>query len=193
MRPPIIGIPIKPFGIAKRRLEARLSPSQRSILGTQIAAHTIDAARRLAPVVVVSADAGVQAFARRLGAESVAEATTGLDGAAAALQAHAHDRARPWLLLHADLPLLEPEDVAQLICAQLAHGAVIAPSHDGGTSALGASVPLRTVYGPGSFRRHLRLLDSPRVVVRPGTAYDLDTVADLDRLQRLRPGMLEGG
>ena len=61
---------------------------------------------------------------------------------------------------------------------------VIAPSHDGGTSALGATGHLDFHYGVGSFHRHLRQAPRAAVIVRPGLAFDLDTVDDLDAVLR---------
>lgn len=188
---PLIGIPIKPFGIAKLRLETELDATQRSQLGKRIAAHTIATARSVAPVVVISADAGVRVFATAHGADSIAEKEPGLDAAAASLQSHAQRLGRPWLVLHADLPMLTPADVAALVLALRDRGGVIAPSHDGGTTALGAVRPVATRYGPGSYHRHLPRLDSPAVVTRPNLAFDLDTTRDLARIRRLLPDLVD--
>jgi 2-phospho-L-lactate guanylyltransferase len=188
--PPLIGVPIKPFGVAKQRLRPRLDAAARSVIGREIAAHTLrTAAATGADVVVVTADAGVASWAADLGFDSLDEGPHhGLDGAVAVLQAaarHNGHRARPWLALHADLPMLTRFDVAALLGGLSETAAVIAPSHDGGTSALGAAHRIETRYGVGSFHGHLRRLQwtsVTTVVARPGLAFDLDTVADLDRL-----------
>lgn len=190
---PLVGIPIKPFGVAKQRLHPRLDASARSALGRAVAAHTVTVALKLAPVAVVTPDVGVRRWARTLGAASISEgAGTGLDGAATSLMDEAATQGRPWLLLHADLPLLQEDDLAALLRSVGSNGAVVSPSYDGGTCALGASQRLVTAYGAGSFHRHLRMLQAAAVVVRPGLAHDLDTVADLDRLRTHRrlPGPL---
>ena len=182
---PLIGIPIKPFGVAKGRLHPRLDAAARSELGRSIAAHTVQTARATgAEVVVVTGNDGVHRWARRIGIASIAEGPpgSGLDGAAAAVQNQASRAGRAWLVIHADLPAISPADVRALLAALEAGPAVIAPSHDGGTSALGAIQAVPTAYGTGSFHRHLRRLPAATVVCRPGLALDLDTIADLENL-----------
>lgn len=192
---PLVGVPIKPFGVAKRRLEGRLSTASRSRLGKAIAARTLDVIRHAGvDVMVVTADRGVMRWADALGISSIDEASNlrGLDGAAEALQESALRTDRAWLMVHADLPLIESSDVVALLQPSRAGDPVIAPSHDGGTSALGATDGMATSYGIGSYHRHLRRLhglsamaegaSQPVVVMRPGLAYDLDTVPDLEWL-----------
>ena len=179
MSAPLVGIPIKPFGIAKARLSGVLDDRTRSRLGRAIAAHTLAAAAGSgARAVVVTGDEGVARWARRHRWPVVAEPPgAGLDGAAAALVAAA--AGRPWAVLHADLPLLVAGDLVVAWHAAATGGPVISPSHDGGTSLVAGTGPFRFSYGPGSFHRHLRSLPSATIVVRSGLALDLDTVADL--------------
>lgn len=184
----LIGVPIKPFGVAKQRLHPRLSRAARSVLGRSIAAHTLQTiASAGGNATVVTGDPGVRNWATDLGfpVQDEAAAEPGLNGAARALQHSALTAGRPWLIVHADLPLVNQGDVAQLLERLDGGGAVIAPSHDGGTSALGAGGWVQPSYGPGSYHRHLRALRrfaAPATVCRPGLAFDLDTVADLDML-----------
>ncbi len=183
---PVTGIPIKPFGIAKQRLHRRLDAAARSALGRRIASRTVAIARAAgADVWVVTADSAVASWARRQGVGVLVESPgpgLGLNRAAAAVMDYAGRRNRPWLVLHADLPLLAPTDVTAVLEPMAAGRAVISPSHDGGTAAVGAAHPVAVDYGPGSFHRHLRILQGAQVVIRPGLAFDLDTVADLDAL-----------
>ncbi len=185
---PLVGVPIKPFGVAKQRLHPRLSRLQRSRLGRDIAAHTLRSiAAAGGAAVVVSGDSGVRGWAADIGFPSHDEGQpgSGLNGAAVALQLRALNEGRPWLVVHADLPLLHPSDVDVLLAHLSGGNAVIAPSHDGGTSALGAAVRIEPRYGKASYHRHLRALSTMRMVTtvcRPGLAFDLDTVADLDML-----------
>jgi len=180
---PLVGIPIKPFGVAKQRLDSRLTSSQRSALGKAVAAHTI-ATAQAAPceVVIVTGDKGVAEWAGALGANAIDEGPpgTGLNGAAAALRDAALATSRRWLVLHADLPSITPADVVALVGVLLG-GTVISPSYDGGTTALGSSLHTDFEYGPSSFHRHFRSLPAATIVARPGLAFDLDTVADLDK------------
>jgi 2-phospho-L-lactate guanylyltransferase len=175
----LAGVPIKPFGIAKARLAPTLDARSRSRLGRAIAAHTLrTVAASGATPVVVTGDAGVARWAQRHGWPVIDEPEGGgLDGAAQAVVAAAGDER--WAVVHADLPLVTAADLAaawQTSAGQVA----IAPAHDGGTSLVAGSGPFRFSYGPGSFHRHFRNAPGAAVLVRPGLALDLDTVADLD-------------
>lgn len=188
---PLTGVPIKPFGVAKARLAPALDRAARSRLGRRIATRTLETvAATGAHPAVVTADRGVAAWAVRHGWAVVEEpAGGGLDGAAAALVAAAGGR--PWAVLHADLPMLAPSDL-EAAWAALASGPVLSPSHDGGTSFVAAHGPAVFSYGAGSFHRHLRRLPRATVLVRPGLALDLDTVADLVVAMRLAAGQWLG-
>ncbi len=181
----VVGIPIKPFGIAKARLASVIDAGARSRVGKAIAARTAAAvAASGASPVIVTGDAGVAAWAREHGWATVPEpAAGGLDGAAQAFCAAAGSQ--PWAILHADLPVVGPADLA---AAWRHDGPVIAPSRDGGTSLIAATGAFRFSYGPGSFHRHLARMGGAAVVVRLGLALDLDTPADLERALRLEAG-----
>ena len=176
---------MKPFGVAKQRLHSRLDSATRSHLGRAIAARTAAVVAEVGDAAIITGDAGVQQWATDLGLAVLREPDeAGLDGAAAALRDHAMEIGRPWLLLHADLPLISADDAIAVLRPLQAGEAVIAPSRDGGTSALGALGKVDFRYGPGSYHRHLRQMPAAAVVVRPGLVFDLDTVADLDRILR---------
>ncbi len=105
---------------------------------------------------------------------------------AAALAARCRGAGR-LLVVHADLPLLEPEEVTALIEASQASGLAIAPDRHGqGTNALCLSWPpaIRFEFGPDSFRKHLAQAAarglSPAVVRLPGLAFDVDEPDDLN-------------
>lgn len=187
----LIGIPVKPFGVAKARLGPLLDAPARAELGIAIAARTVGVAAEVAETVVVTGDAGVASWASSLGVDAVIEEPGGLDGAAAALVAAA--RGRPWLLVHADLPRLGADDLSAVLDGLDAAGDVLAPSWDGGTSAMGGRGPKAFSYGPGSFHAHLRATPSAAVVVRPGLALDLDTPADYRAWRRWSGGGLRAG
>ncbi|MGH8328455.1 MAG: 2-phospho-L-lactate guanylyltransferase, partial [Steroidobacteraceae bacterium] len=104
---------------------------------------------------------------------------------AAALEARQRGAER-LVLVHADLPLLEPEEVTALIEASKASGLAIAPDRHGrGTNALCLTWPpaVRFEFGPDSLAKHLAqaaaLGLSPAVVRLPGLAFDLDDPDDL--------------
>jgi 2-phospho-L-lactate guanylyltransferase len=179
----LIAIPVKPFGVAKARLDPVLTGVQRSRLGRTIAAHTIEQARATgARVAVVTGDPGVSGWARSTGVEVVAEAPehgAGLNGAAAAAAARAGRDQSDWLILHADLPLLITADLEAAIDRRRPGRFVIAPSYDGGTSLLLGAGSFPFSYGQGSFHRHLQAAGGAEVVVRTGLSLDLDTPRDL--------------
>lgn len=180
----LVGIPVKPFTVAKARLGSVLDAGSRRRLGRAIAARTATcAAETGAEVCIVTGDDGVAAWAHRLGFSVLAEPTgAGLDGAAGAVALAAPD---DWAVLHADLPLL----TSQELTSALGHaGPVIAPSHDGGTSLVKASGSFPFAYGPASFRRHRAARPTATVVTTPGLALDLDTARDLTVARRLAAG-----
>ncbi|HEX9855952.1 MAG TPA: 2-phospho-L-lactate guanylyltransferase [Acidimicrobiia bacterium] len=180
---PVIGVPIKPFGVAKARLSGVVDAAARSRLGMAIAAHTVsELSAADVPVVVVTGDADVAAWAKSLGHEPIDEAAgdgTGLNAAGSAVARHAARMSEPWLLVHADLPMLRAADIPAMLTAAADEG-VIAPSHDGGTNVIGGTGPgFRFQYGHGSFAKHLGLMPRAEVLVTPELAYDLDTPDDL--------------
>ena len=177
----LIGIPVKPFGVAKQRLSPTLSSSRRSMLGRAVAANTARvAALTGARVAIVTADNGVARWALDIGAGVISEsARNGLDGAAADVVEHAAAHASSWMVLHADLPLVTPADLETAIGLWEPGRIVIAPSYDGGTSLVMGSGPWDFSFGPGSFHRHLQAArEAATVVVRTGLALDLDTPRD---------------
>jgi 2-phospho-L-lactate/phosphoenolpyruvate guanylyltransferase len=99
----------------------------------------------------------------------------------------------------ADLPLLESDDLADLIAAS-ARGVAIAPDRFGvGVNAVGFRQPLDLAFcfGPDSCRRfqaEARRLDQPAVLVeRPNLGLDIDDGASLSiYVERLSAGIGQG-
>lgn len=177
----LIGIPVKPFGVAKQRLSPVLSAGDRSALGKAVAANTArEAARTGAGVAIVTGDTGVARWAHAIGIDVIWEtAAAGLDGAARDVVAAAAAQDAAWMVLHADLPLIRAADLQAAIDLWEPGRRVIAPSYDGGTSLLMGSEPVEFSFGPGSFHRHLQAAGgAAAVVVRTGLALDLDTPRD---------------
>jgi 2-phospho-L-lactate/phosphoenolpyruvate guanylyltransferase len=183
MQPLLIGIPVKPFGVAKGRLAPLLDAPRRSFLGREVAARTIGAAAATGvDVAVVTADEGVASWARDLGVGIITDPGKGLDEAATTVVSAAEGR--PWMILHADLPLVSTDDILVLLDGLQRSDTVISPSYNGGTSALGSKGAFPFRYGPASFRAHLALAAGGTVIVRLGLALDLDTPADFIAAQR---------
>ncbi len=181
----LAAIPIKPFGVAKRRLASRLDAASRERIGKAVAARTAGAAVDAgALVAVVTGDAGVAGWARGRGYLTIDERTSsrkGLDGAADAVLAEAARRQRPWAVIHADLPLITP-GALRAVFEIAAQQTVLVPSHDGGTNVIaGRGTRFRFAYGQASFHSHLAMNPRSAVCVHPALGLDLDTEVDLDR------------
>ena|SRR5437773_760873 len=98
------------------------------------------------------------------------------------------------LIVNADLPCARPRDLLALLGAMPERGLAIVEAADGTTNALALSSThlFAPVYGPGSaerFRARADRLGAGFLSVDvPGLADDVDTVADLERLEgRLGP------
>ncbi|HDL48854.1 MAG TPA: DUF2064 domain-containing protein, partial [Actinobacteria bacterium] len=138
---PLIAVPVKPFGVAKHRLAAVMDGPTRSIIGRRIAARTLETARQTgADVVVVAGDRGVRRWAATLGFAGIPELEPGLAGAARSAVDVAALDTRPWIVAHADLPLVEVDDFRAVIRALEEAEVVIAPSYDGGTTVIGGTL-----------------------------------------------------
>jgi 2-phospho-L-lactate guanylyltransferase len=188
MSGPLAIIPLKGFEFAKARLE--LLPAIRSSLAQAVAARVVAACLDggMEPLVVTGSST-LRDWAAELGANSIDEPLGGgLDAAAARGLAQAAER--PWLVVHGDLPLLSAEDIAGVGELLSQGGVVLAPSRDGGTNLLGSTGPFEFRYGPASFHRHLAVAAgrAVAVVIRPGTALEIDTLSDLHSIARLPSG-----
>lgn len=178
-------VPIRTFE-GMTRLSGSLEPAARRRIGRKLANRVIGAAGEAGLVItVVTSDADVVRWAHDRNIHSLAEPVPGgLDRAAEA--AIASTESGCWLIVHADLPAVASSDL-RAAAALVEERAVLAPSHDGGTSLIGSrgsTFPFR--YGPGSFRRHLAALHGQAaVLVRPGLALDLDRRWDLAAHERL--------
>jgi 2-phospho-L-lactate/phosphoenolpyruvate guanylyltransferase len=152
---------------------------------------TLTDVRELAGIIVVTVDPAAAAIAARHGARvSDAGAREGHTGAVAA--AARELAAQTMLTLPGDIPLVESDDICQLIdvhrnaTGRGARGFTIVPARDErGSNAIlcspAAAVPLR--FGADSFLPHLaaakRCAIEPSVVRLPRIALDIDTPADL--------------
>lgn len=194
-------IPVKPLERALGRLGGVLNGAERrslqwEMLGAVLAACT--EARRCDGVIVVTSDPAVAGLAGAFGAQVVADhrPPRGMNAAviAGCGAAHAAD-ADAALVLTADLPLLEANDIDTVIAhAPLGQGAVLVPSRDGtGTNMLLLRHPriLDPQLGPGSGAAHRAQATRrgvPLVVCAlEGPALDVDTPADLHHLGIVAP------
>ena len=164
----------------KTRLDA--SPRARRELSLAMLADVLAAATVLGRTLVVTPDEEGAALGRDLGAERVADPG---GGQGAAVQAALAQADAPALVVNADIPCVTPADLRALLEAVPPHGIALVEALDGTTNALGlADASLfEPLYGADSARRFLALGVETVSVVIPNIAEDVDTTADLVRLQ----------
>jgi len=196
-------IPVKAGHESKSRLAHLLTAEERAEVIRSFLSRTLallNQAPAVAQTLVVSRDPAVLALARRYSALALfEEGVPGLNSAVTqAVRVATAGQATAALILPADLPFIQIEDVAMMLAAGGAMSGhecnggsglppimAICPDRDNqGTNALLISLPADFVfqYGPRSFQRHCqeahRLGLSSQVVDSPGLTFDLDTEAD---------------
>ena len=192
-------VPMKPLSSAKSRLSPALTADERSILSLNMLRRVLLAAGPAAERIwVVGGDELVREVATSLGAAWTADQGAELNAALEVAFARAAREELCAMYLPADLPLVDTDDVRGMIDASKGGRTLtLAPaSRDGGTN--GIIVPLgsrfRPALGHGSFERHRSQARrdgvEPVVFTSEGLGLDLDVPADLEALERLRPGHL---
>ncbi|CAN5316157.1 hypothetical protein BH24ACT17_BH24ACT17_06920 [soil metagenome] len=191
-------VPVKDLWGTKSRLAPVLDPGARAGLTLYMMGRVVRAILEagIVDICVVSPDRMVLEEAKRRGATPLVQESRGLNPALEEGRRRALELgASTLLVLPADLPLLDAEDVlAVLQEAGEGSSAVISP--DGalsGTNALLIQPPdvLPFAFGADSFEAHLgaarRRGIAVRVCGRPHVAFDLDTAGDLASLGK--PGV----
>ena len=183
--PTVAILPVKSFRLGKGRMAEDLSAESRSMLGQALAERTAELAVEAGLIpILVAGDPEVADWAILQGIPNIPDPGAGLDGAAAAGVEWADASSSAWVVLHADLPLLTRSELEDVAGGLTDRGWVIAPSADGGTSALGGRGTTRFSYGPGSFHRHLGRIPGALIVARPGLLHDVDSFSDLMSARR---------
>jgi 2-phospho-L-lactate guanylyltransferase len=190
-------IPVKPLGRALGRLSAVLTRPERRELQAAMLMDLLDACvacPALAGVLVVTGDPAAAELAVGHGAAVLPDhhPPQGMNPAVAVGQVHAAARGYDAVLvLTADLPLVEPEDLAAAVAAapEGVPRVVIVPSRHGtGTNALliGPPAAIPTRLGPDSRARHRAEAAAAGAhvaeVVLPWVGLDIDTPEDLTLL-----------
>jgi 2-phospho-L-lactate guanylyltransferase len=174
-------IPIRSFIHGKERLASALDPETRRTLATSMADRAVLAAEEaLLLPAIVTADPGVVGWAASLGVAVIEESGGGLNQAAADGVRWAAANKMQWVVLHSDLPLVTGSDLDGIGAAVESGTAVLAPSADGGTTALSSPRPIAFRYGPASAHLHLAQMGDVEIVVRTGLLHDLDSISDLE-------------
>jgi 2-phospho-L-lactate guanylyltransferase len=191
-------VPVKPLRSGKTRLASVLTQEQRTDLNRRLLAHTVDilkAIPEIEHVLVVSRDPAALSLAREHGART--EKESGAPHLNVAL-ARATAIARGYtphgiLIVPADLPLINPDDVRTMLkLADKPPVVVIAPDHHrNGTNAL-LVCPVGLIeyeFGPGSFQRHcesaVQAAARLEVCDLPSLALDMDLPEDLERVRQV--------
>lgn len=192
-------VPVKDLQGTKSRLAPVLNPAGRAGLTIYMMCRVISAVQEagIENVCVVSPDRLVLQKAREKGASAVLQKGEGLNPALEEGRRWAMEReASTLLVLPADLPLIDAEDLRPVVSGRDAEPSVpsVTISPDAartGTNALVLRPPdaIPFAFGPGSFEAHRQAAvkrDIPLTVVeRDHLAFDLDTAGDLSRLHTL--------
>jgi 2-phospho-L-lactate guanylyltransferase len=160
---------VVPFRGANGKSRLALPETERRELALSMLRRVLEAAAEVGDVVLVSDDEEARALAPR----SVEDPGGGQGPAVAAALAQA---VGPTLVVNADLPKVEAQDLRDLLAAIPADGVALVEAADGTTNALGLAEPalFAPLYGPGSAARFKERgavsVDLPRL------AEDLDTL-----------------
>lgn len=187
-------MPVKDLWGTKSRLSPILNPGARAGLTLYMMGRVIRALHDadVSEVGVVSPDPVVLHTAADHGATPIVQESRGLNPAL--------DEGRKWamdagatalLVLPADLPLLDEEDVRAVVeSSGDTPSAVISPdANRAGTNALLMKPPdaLPFLFGEGSYDAHVRAAVERGVTIevceRPHLAFDLDTAEDFRELR----------
>jgi 2-phospho-L-lactate guanylyltransferase len=187
-------VPVKPLAAGKSRLAGALPREALERLGLAMLGDLVTALRAvpaLGRVAVATPDPRVAREAEALGAEALLRDDPGLnpslDAAAHELAAGSGPGLEALLVVLGDVPAAAPAELASLFDALHSlggRGVVLAPSRDGGTSAL-LRAPFDAIpnrFGPDSAAAHRAAARDARVPLRelvlPSLAVDLDRPED---------------
>jgi len=204
-------IPVRSFSEGKSRLAGFLPPEEREQLVRAMFEHVVSTVMQsgvVGTIIVVSPDPAVLEKTAALDPAIVVvrqpETTPGLNAAIDIGRdlAIAH-RASGMLVLFGDLPVLQPDDVRSLVRRD-APLVIATDRHGSGTNGLmlrlgsGAATQFTFSYGPNSRQQHFAEADrlglDAVTAISAGTAIDLDTIEDVERLRaygRSRPEWLD--
>ena len=191
-------IPVKPLRLAKSRLAKVLSPEERQRFAETMLRHVLDVVKSVPQItgtLVVSRDNLVLALAREYGAKTIQESgAPELNVAlmrATSIIASWHSDAV--LILPADLPLISPIDVANIIEMGADYPSVVISTDrsKNGTNALFVRPPglIEYAYGPGSYQRHAVTARDAGATVKVYESdhllQDIDLPEDIENYQRM--------
>jgi coenzyme F420-0:L-glutamate ligase/coenzyme F420-1:gamma-L-glutamate ligase len=187
-------VPVKALGATKSRLLPHLAREAAERLALAMLGDVVEAlrgVRGLARVAVVTPDAEVARAAREAGAEVLLRDDPGLNAAVeAAGRQLAPGPDDGLLVVLGDVAGARSDELEALLRALPGPGVALAPSRDGGTSAL-LRIPRDAIpagFGPGSAKVHRDLASRAGVAFREvplaSLAIDVDAPDDLEALRR---------
>lgn len=201
-------VPLKDLVQAKSRLAGLLRPSERRALAqamaedvlTVLASHS-----KIDGITLLSDDPGAGLLAQKYGADCWSEPSLGGGGLNELIQS-ASERLlaagkETLLVLHADLPLLTPEDISEVLRRQseLAGLVIGCDRHSRGTNLLAfdaVSMPNRFCFGVDSCSAHAAGACSAGIPVeilqRFGIGVDVDEAQDLKIIMKRLPVYARG-
>jgi 2-phospho-L-lactate guanylyltransferase len=192
----VILIPVKGLANAKQRLASLLDQSTRTALAQAMLFDVLETLGTWASrpeVGVVTSDPFAIELARRFEFQIIPDSanrseTDAIEMATRYCESRGVDST---LVIPGDIPLIQVEELEQILVTAPAEGSVLAPAADGrGTNAVwrrpAGLFPLR--FGNDSFKPHLAAAlatHKPCVVLSlPGIALDIDNPADLRQLAK---------
>jgi 2-phospho-L-lactate guanylyltransferase len=190
-------VPVSRLEESKSRLRRHLGDEATDRLTLAMAGDVLEAllgVPTLGPVAVVTPDAQVARAARALGATALERPDPGLNAAIEdAVRELASDPEGGALVVLGDVPGARSDDLATLTRALDeggGRGVALAPSRDGGTSAL-LRVPVGAIpahFGPESAKAHRELAQAAGLACRElalaSLALDVDEIEDLEAFAR---------
>lgn len=166
------------------RLHGGISKEQRRSLSIALADTVIQATDIPGSrTVVVSDDHDVRRWALANDVDVANDGRSGLN--AAMTETVRRLEGDPWVVVHADLPLLDASTMERVVATVENRRAIIAPSLDGGTNVIGGIDPISFSYGPDSFSRHLAMMPGAEVMVSRRLAVEVDTLDHFRTLESL--------
>jgi 2-phospho-L-lactate/phosphoenolpyruvate guanylyltransferase len=186
----MILVPVKDLSQAKQRLSPALSPEERLALARamcQDVLATIAGWSGRPPVAVVTSDPFALDLSARFGFDAISDDNSGETAAIAFATAECMRRgAQSILVIPADIPLIERDELQRIVASAPERGALLVPDAAGrGTNAAyrapGDLFPLR--FGNDSFLPHLASAKKTGLecitLELPGIARDVDRPDDL--------------
>jgi 2-phospho-L-lactate/phosphoenolpyruvate guanylyltransferase len=192
-------VPVKPLRRGKSRLAGVLTEDERAVLNYSMLGNTLKTlseVKSISQILVISRDPQALTLAHEYHARTVKEdgrpeLNLALQRATTVAKVYS---AQGVIILPADIPLINPNDIEELL-SRTGHPpeVIIVPDRrEDGTNALVINPvgQMDYLFGPGSFRRHIQQAEQAGYRVEifrmPSIELDLDLPEDLDLLEKIK-------